>query len=147
MLTNFDLENLAHKFNLPLVSICMKDKLPTKVHDGNYIINLQSSEGGKNHGTHWTALVVMGQQSLFFDPFGIYPSTEIREFIKKRKGCHLAFTTKEIQDLHSSLCGYFCLGFLIYLDRGKGPEEYMRLFSENDTKGNDRIMKTVIKQF
>ena len=147
MLTNYDLVNLAHNFQLPIVSICMKDKLPRRVRDGNYIINLQSSDGGRNHGTHWTALVVQGQQSLFFDPFGVWPSTEIRDFVKNRKGCHLAFTTKDIQDLHSNLCGWFCLGFLIFCNRGHSPEEYLSLFSTTNTKGNDRIIIDLFKRF
>ena len=147
MLTNYDLVNLAHNFQLPIVSICMKDKLPRRVRDGNYIINLQSSDGGRNHGTHWTALVVQGQQALFFDPFGVWPSTEIRDFVKRRKGCHLAFTTTDIQDLHSNYCGWFCLGFLIFCHRGHSPEEYLSLFSTTNTKGNDRIIIDLFMRF
>jgi len=148
MLTNFDLEDIANEYDLPLQAICMKDNLPKRVRDGNYIINLQSSEGGKNHGTHWTALVVKGKQSLFFDPFGVWPSTDIRDFVRKRKGSHLAFTIREVQDIHSNNCGLFCLGFLIMTHRNKnslweGANAFLEMFSP-DTRKNDRIIKNLL---
>ena len=63
----------------------MKDDLPKKVTDGNFIINLESSvdkNGNECGGSHWTALVVKGSQSFFFDSFGAYPSTEIVNYVK-----------------------------------------------------------------
>ena len=148
MLTNFDLEAMAHKYKLLIRSICMKDKLPKRVRDGNYIINLQSSDNGRNHGTHWTALVLRGDEALFFDPFGVYPSTEIRDFVKRRPGTHLAFTTKDIQDLKSDNCGLFCMGFLLMTDSNpdlfRGAKDYMSFFSSTNTKGNDKIIKALL---
>ena len=91
----------------------MKDQLPTRVRNGNYIINLDSSNGGKNKGTHWTALVIHNKDALFFDPFGATPSVEIREFVKRRKGSRVGFNNWVIQDLKSENCGYFCLSFLM----------------------------------
>ena len=49
MLSNFDLERLANFYHLPLVAVEMKDELPSKVKDGCYIINLQSSTVGQVH--------------------------------------------------------------------------------------------------
>jgi len=147
MLTNFDLYKMAESYKVPLVAICMKDNLPKRVRDGNYIINLQNSEGGKNHGTHWTALVVQGKESLFMDPFGVYPSTEIRDFIQKRKGAHLAFTTKEIQDLNSSHCGLFCMAFLIMTNQKtpfwEGANDFLDMFFTHDRLANDGIIKSL----
>ena len=146
MLTNFDLENMAkNKYHIPLVSICMKDQLPNKVQNGNYIINLQSSDEG--HGTHWTAMVIQGKNAIFMDPFGVYPSLEIRDFVKKRKGCHLGFTTQDIQDVKSSNCGLFCMGFLVYVN-GKqniyqATQEYLQFFSK-DLLANDTIIHSFL---
>ena len=148
MLTNYDLEELASKLNIQIRTICMKDNLPSKVKDGNYIINLQSSDGGRNSGTHWTGLVVQGRNALFFDPFGVWPSIEVREFVKKRPGSHLAFTTKDIQDFHSDNCGLFVLGFLNSAQRGNhlldSVEDFLNIFSQ-DTKKNDRIIKAYLR--
>ena len=74
MLTNYDLE--------PLRGVYMKDMLPKKLQNGNYIINLESSNGGRNNGTHWTCLIVNNQSTMFYDPYGAPPSIEIRDFVK-----------------------------------------------------------------
>ena len=76
MLTNFDIENICDYYEIPLLGVVMKDDLRNKITDGNFIINLESSvdkNGKENFGTHWTALVVKGSQSFFFDSFGAYP--------------------------------------------------------------------------
>ena len=92
MLTNFDIETICQYYKIPLLGVVMKDDLPTKITDGNFIINLESSvdkNGKPLEGSHWTALVVKGSQSFFFDSFGAYPSSEIVNYIKRRKGLHL----------------------------------------------------------
>ena len=70
MLTNYDLEELCDVYNVPLRGIYMKDMLPRKIQNGNYIINLESSNGGQNNGTHWTCLVVSNKDTMFYDPYG-----------------------------------------------------------------------------
>ena len=89
MLTNFDLEELCDVYNVPLHGIYMKDMLPNKIQNGNYIINLESSYNGRNNGTHWTCLVVNNKECLFYDPYGAPPSLEIRHFVRKRRNAHL----------------------------------------------------------
>ena len=39
MLTNFDIENICGYYEIPLLGVVMKDDLPTKVTDGNFVIN------------------------------------------------------------------------------------------------------------
>ena len=118
MLTNFDLENIFDYYEIPLLGVVMKDDLPKKVIDGSLIINLQSSVdeyGNEGNGTHWTALVVKGSQSFFFDSFGAYPSIEIVNYCKRRKGLHLVMNNAMIQNIHSENCGYYCISLLLYL--------------------------------
>ena len=38
MLTNYDLEELCEEFDVPLHGIYMKDQLPKRIKNGNYII-------------------------------------------------------------------------------------------------------------
>jgi len=126
----------------------MKDQLPVKIKDGNYIINLQSSTQGD--GTHWTALIIRNDTALYFDSFGAPPSTEIIDFVKKRKRIHLAFNNEIIQDLKSSNCGYYCLALILYVKHhGSIPlvqsaEDFTRLFMD-DTKKNDAILREFFK--
>ena len=138
MLTNFDLEKLCHEYKVPIHAVVMKNELPPKVKDGNYIVNLQSSTQGD--GTHWTGLIVEKKNALFFDPFGAEPSQEIVDFIKKRKDCTLGYTSRDIQDLTSHNCGYFCLAFLLHLkdctDLFDAANEFVNTF-DNISKNND----------
>ena len=149
MLTNYDLEELCDFYNVPLIGIYMKDMLPKKLQNGNYIINLESSNGGRNNGTHWTCLIVNNKNTMFYDPYGAPPSIEIRNFVKRRKNAHLGFNNWVIQDIKSENCGYFVLSFLIHLSRKKHIK-HTNLYTESnhylnkfvdDTRNNDEILK------
>jgi hypothetical protein len=148
MLSNFELEDMCNELQLPMVSICMKDELPKSVQDGGYIINLDSSTN--SNGTHWTAMVIQGNEAQFFDPFGVVPSVEIIHFVKKRPKCKLAYVSTQIQDLKSQRCGYFCVAFLYYciklcpgsiFDSGN---DFPTLFSD-DTIENDSLLRKIFQ--
>ena len=38
------------------------------------------------------------------------------------------------------MCGYFCIGFINFMLKGKSLIEYTNLFSPNDFKRNDNII-------
>ena len=146
MITNFDLERLAKFYKLPLVTICMKNELPSTPKEGCYIINMQSSTAGS--GTHWVAMYFWKETCYYFDSFGATPPVEVINFIKKKKGSHLLFNNFIIQDLKSENCGYFCLAFLLYMyhNRQKGNlqnvyNEFVNNFMDDTTK-NDEILKS-----
>ena len=151
MLSNFDLEDISKTYNVPLVSVCMKDELSNKVVDGNYIINLQSSSQG--NGSHWTGLIIENKDAFFFDSFGASPSQEIVDFVKKRKGCKLAFNNWIIQDLDSDNCGYFVSSFLIFMNRHLKNQSLFEIADDyidgyvDDTKTNDRILKQFFREY
>ena len=44
-----------------------------------------------------------------------------------------------IQAYHSIMCGYFCIGFIDFMLKGKILTEYTNLFSPNNFKKNDAI--------
>ena len=46
-----------------------------------------------------------------------------------------------IQAYNSILCGYFCIEFINYMLKGKTLLDYTNLFSPNDFKKNDRVIK------
>ena len=132
----------------------MKDLLPKKVLDGNWIINLESSldkYGKEQSGSHWLALVVEGSNAFFFDSFGAYPSTEIVNYVKQRKGLRLAMNNSMIQNINSENCGYYCISLFLYLKHSKGSlfdlaERYTEIFN-NDTMMNDAILRKIFKHY
>ena len=45
-----------------------------------------------------------------------------------------------IQNCDSIMCGYFCIGFIDYMFKGKSLTGYTDLFSPNNFKKNDDII-------
>ena len=50
-----------------------------------------------------------------------------------------------IQAYDSIMCGYFCREFINYMLKGKKLLDYNNLFSPNDFKKNDRVIKGIFK--
>ena len=45
-----------------------------------------------------------------------------------------------VQAYHSIMCGYFCIGFIDFMLKGKTLTEYTNLFSPNNFKKNNDII-------
>ena len=45
-----------------------------------------------------------------------------------------------IQPHDSIMCGYYCIGFLDFMLKGKPLHDYTNLFSPNDFEKNDKII-------
>ena len=50
-----------------------------------------------------------------------------------------------IQACDSIMCGYFCIECINYILKGKTLLDYTNLFSSNDFKKNDRVIKRIFK--
>ena len=105
MLSNLDIEDICKTMVLPLVGVFSKDKLPDKLYVGSYYINMQNHDEG--NGTHWVYLRVDDEGDvLYFDSFGVPPPKEVKEFVKRR---HIPYSNRQIQDIDSIKCGFFCI--------------------------------------
>ena len=45
-----------------------------------------------------------------------------------------------IQGYNLIMCGYFCIGFIDFILKGKSLLEYTNLFSPNDYEKNDKLI-------
>ena len=45
-----------------------------------------------------------------------------------------------MQAYDSIMCGYFCIGFIDFMLKGKSSLEYTNLFPRNDYENNDKII-------
>ena len=97
--------------DLPLRGIYFKDTVPPNPDRGFYIINLQSEADPRN-GTHWTCFYYDGLTNLYYDSFGFPAPEELEEVIFP-----YIYNDRDIQDIKSSSCGYYCIAFIIYLYR------------------------------
>ena len=64
---------------------------------------------------------------------------EIRKFTGNRN----IITNIDIKQAYDSImCGYFCIGFIDFMLKGKSLSEYTNLYSPNEYKKNDKIILT-----
>jgi len=147
-LSNFDLINIAKKYNLHLIGVYSKDELPllSNRKSGAYIINLQDdkdSDGNDLGGTHWTCFIVdeKTRNAVYFDSFGIIYPRQVKEFCK---GLDLNYNSVQIQHIDSKECGWFCIAFIHYYETSKRKIKdklkwFVKLFYKDTLKNDDRL--------
>ena len=124
------------KFN----GVYSRNNLPNKIKKKAYVIKLDEY---KNTGTHWVSLFVKARKVIYFDSFGIeHIPKEINKFIGNN---NIESNIFRMQAYDSIMCGYFCLEFINYMLKGKTLLNYTNLFSPNDFKKNNRIIKRIFK--
>ena len=118
-----------------------RDNLPKITKKGAYVINLDEYE---NTGTHWIALFIKANEFIYFDSFGIeHIPKEINKFIGSNK--KIKANIFRVQAYDSIMCEYFYIEFINYMLKGKTLLDYTNLFSPNDFKKNDRVIKRIFK--
>ena len=141
-LSNNDIDEILKNYNIKYNGIYSKDRLPNKLLNGFYIINMQSSKAG--NGTHWISLYKINDgYSLYFDAFG-FPAPE--EIIHKLHAYD--YNHKDIQNINSSSCGYYCIAFVKFMNSHsnnpkKAFDTFVSLFS-NDTNKNEDILYNIL---
>ena len=71
------------------------------------------------------------------DSFGVeLIPKEIRKFIGNKNNITNIYRKQE----YDSMCGYFCIGFIDFMLKGKSFLDYTNLLSPNDYEQNDKII-------
>ena len=146
-LTNIEISEYYK--NEPRVNaVYSRNNLPNKIKKGAYVINLNEYE---NTGTHLVSLFVKANKAIYFGSFGIeHIPIEIKKFInndttKSRSLEHIESHIFRIQTYDSIMCRYLCVEFINYVLKGKKLLDYTNLFSPNDFKNNDQVIKRIFK--
>ena len=80
-------------------------------------------------------MYVKNNDITYFDSFGVeHIPKEIKTFIKNR---NIKTNIFRIQAYDSIMCGYFCIGFINFMLKGKSLTDYTSTFSPNNSKKND----------
>jgi len=145
--TSLQLEEMARQLDLPLLGVVSKDELKGRVKVGSIIINLESSTDG--NGSHWILLKVFPKgQVIYFDPFGFAPPREVKRYIGKK----IAVSHRHIQDIGSTMCGYYVLMCDCFMTHEKQDRDIYQRFDDFlnvfvvDTTKNDQIVKDYLLQ-
>ena len=156
-LTNIEI-NEYYKNEPRFNGVYSRNNLPKTIKKGAYVINLDEYE---NTGTHWIALFVKpkytaesssSECTVYFDSFGVeHIPKEINKLIRSKElgfavgNSHIKSNIFRIQAYDSIMYGYFCIEFINYMLKGKTFLDYTNLFSPNDFKKNDRVIKRIFK--
>ena len=125
-----------------------RNNLSKKIKKGAYVINLDEYE---NTGTYWITLFVETNEAIYFDSLGMeHIPKEINKFIKNDTTklsaiARIKSNIFRIQAYDSIMCGYFCIEFIKYMLKGKTLLDCTNLFSPNDFKKNDQVIKRIFK--
>lgn len=130
MTTNIELEEMAKKYDIPIVTILPKDLLfPVKQKEGGYIINLDNSNG---QGTHWVGLYLLKYDGIkyafYMDSYGMPAPKEIEEYALKwtKNPIYFIENTKKFQALKSGYCGQYSLMFIHKMDHRNKENPYKK---------------------
>ena len=137
MLTNYQLEELCEKMDVPLEAIVFKDRLKDLgevKYNKSYIVNLHDEfqeDGHRNEGSHWVCFQINKYASgktagIYFDSYATGPPTDIADFV----GEELPHNQKDIQSLMNNACGWYCCAFLHYINAY--PERTGHLYADTE---------------
>ena len=136
-LTNFEIQKY-YQNELRFNGVFSRDNLQ-KIKDEAYIINLDEYS---DIGTHWVALYINSNDVTYFDSFGAeHIPKEIKAFVNNK---NIKANIFRIQAYDSVMCGYFCIGFVDFMFKGKTLTKYTNVFSPNNFEKNDVI---ILKSF
>jgi hypothetical protein len=133
-LTNTDIDDLAKQFNIPKFKGCViRDDIPKLKVGESVIINL-------NGRSHWTSLIRLPDGYFYFDSFGVIGP-------KSLDNLTYIYSEVDLQKMTSSACGWYVLGFIISMNRGKSGEEMYREFIDafKSKEDNDVTLKRRFK--
>lgn len=133
-LTNGEIDELVKHYKIKKYHGCfIDDKLPSKLHNGYYVINL-------NGHSHWCCLMKDGKKYFYFDSYGFPASQEIEEQIGE-----YIYSDNQLQHLNSSACGFFCIAWMLWMQNHKHENKeicfnsFLTIFTD-DPKKNEMIL-------
>ena len=122
-LNNFELEDAAKRLKIASFrGVFLLDILPKKPNKKECgIVNFDKSGGP---GTHWVAWYKNGKTKIYFDSYGVQPSTEVIYYPGKPIYCN----TDQVQPVGEVVCGHLCLYVLKELNAGQEFQNILNNF-------------------
>ena len=117
-LSNFNLMDWIKKLKIKhFRGVFSRDTSPNQINEPEVgIINLDTHIGP---GTHWVCYRNVDKHICeYFDSFGLIMPPEILRYLQ-RSNNKIIYSTDEIQERDSVLCGYWCLYYQLERQKGK----------------------------
>ena len=114
------------------------DQLPREISTVKqcYVVNTDPSN---KTGSHWVAFYFEGGKGEFFDSYGNEPSFYSSTFTTflQRNSLSWVYNTKRVQGAVSTVCGQYCIYYIMKRCRDQGLSRIMSVFG-NDYRQNDQ---------
>ena len=145
-LSNFDLINWVKQLRIKhFRGVFSRDDLQSQINEPEVgIINLDTHS---QPGTHWVCYRNVDKHYLeYFDSFGLPLPTQIQIYLQTSDK-RIIYSTDEIQERDSVLCGFWVLYFLLERQRGKSILNIIHkiAFSQTDKSVNHRFIINYFK--
>ena len=133
-LSNTEIDELVHELKIPNFRGCfIRNKTPSLKVGESCILNL-------NGQSHWTALIRLPDGYFYFDSYGVIGPMDLDHL-------NYIYSETDIQCLNSTACGFFCLGFIISMNRGGNGETMYRQYIDafKGPEANDLTLRKSFK--
>ena len=90
------------------------------------------------------ALFVNDKNVTYFDSFGVEHIPKTNKKLIGNK--NIIPNIYRVQAYDSMMCGYFCIGFIDFMLKGKSLLEYTNLFYPNDYEKNEKVILKYFQQ-
>ena len=95
----------------------------SKTYYDNGFVNIANGSMG---GTQWTSFILKDNKSSCLDSFGSQPDKSLLSQLPKPIINH----NYKIQDIHSKLCGSYCLSFFYLIERKRFYDAILKMYFE-----------------
>ena len=140
-MSNFDLLDWCKYLKIPIENVLSRDQ--TVPHQHKLALFIYNLEPHYMSGSHWVTTYVRNGTINYFDSFGMPPFQELVNHAKE-VNLTLLHQNKQIQNLYTTTCGYFCLYFLNEIHKGVDYFDLLQVFSF-DTKENEKFIENYFK--
>ena len=107
---------------------------------------IMNTEESSKPGKHWVAVVLLEDECLYFDSFGVgVVESELRKYLFSRYK-RVSHSRICIQDLRSTKCGAFCVDFILNVKNRTEYTNFINCFSSLHLKHNDDILREHFKK-
>lgn len=145
-MSNQELEDIGKKCLINFKGVYPSDSFPkiNKTHQYfSVIFNLSHHD---KPGSHFVAVVKKENVFYYFDSFGESCKVQSLKNSLAKYTTEIEYSTKQLQQEKSLFCSFFCLAFILHLQKNKVSNltSFLNLFPHTITK-NDNFVKQFVR--
>ena len=138
---------LNDDFTAPLFGgVYPADQLPLKITRPSLFV--ANTQGSRFPGDHWVAFFFDKHgPAEYFDSYGLKPYVKSHLDFIQRNSLQWVYNAQELQALGSTVCGQYCVIFLMSRARGCSMHDFISDFSPQNFHLNDKTVSLLYKNY